>query len=66
MKLSKSKFDELIKLQILYRQRKIDEEKIPKDKLKELKELYYEQINFLKRSIAEDKKKILKIKKNLG
>ena len=63
MEISKSKFDELIKLQRLYRQGKIKEKDIPKDKLDELKKLYHEQIDYLEKLIEEDKEKILKIKK---
>lgn len=54
---------ELIELQKKYRKGIIREEDIPKDILKDLKELYHRQIKYLQESIEYDKKKILKIRK---
>lgn len=56
---------ELIELQKKFRNKQIKEEEIPKEQLKELKELYYEQIQILEKSIESDKQKILKIRRNL-
>ncbi len=59
-------YDELIKLQKKYREGKIKEEDIPEDKLNQLKKLYRKQINIIENSIKEDKKEILKIRKNIS
>lgn len=58
-------FDELINIQKQYREGKLKEEEIPKEKLKELKMLYHMQIELLEQSIEEDKKKILELRKHI-
>ena len=65
MKMSKSEYDELINLQKQYRQGNIKEEDIPEEKLVKLTELYRQQIKLLEKSILEDKREILEIRKKL-
>ena len=59
-------FDEMIEFQKKYRDGKIKEKEIPNRKLIELKKLYNMQIELLQESIEEDKRKILKLRKNIN
>ena len=56
---------ELLKLQIEYRKRNIKVENIPEEQLQKLIELYKIQINYLKKSIENDRKKITNIRRKL-
>ena len=62
MKFSNLSKEELIDLQKEYRKGNIKESEIPEDVLKDLKELYHWQIEFLKNSIEKDKQEILQIR----
>ena len=53
---------ELLKLQKEYRKGNIKVEDIPEEQLKKLIELYKMQIDYLKKSIENDKKEIIQIK----
>ena len=57
---------ELLKLQKEYRTGKIKENDISKEKLEELKQLYIKEIKLLEESIEDDKKKIIKIRKEIS
>ena len=54
--------NELLKLQKKFRKGLIKEEDLTKTELKELKVLYKKQIDFIEKSIENDKKEILKLK----
>lgn len=56
---------ELMELQKKFRSGEIKEEDIPKEQLEKLKTLYKIQIEFLEKSIEQDKKKIMAIKKEI-
>ena len=56
---------ELLKLQIEYRKGNIKVENIPEEQLQKLIELYKIQINYLKKSIENDRKKITNIRRKL-
>ena len=56
---------ELLELQKKYRSGLIKEKDIPKNQLKDLKELYKKQIKIINDSIEEDKRKIIEIRKKL-
>ena len=51
--------NELLKLQKKFRKGLIKEEDLTSDELKQLKELYKKQIDYIENSIEEDKKEIL-------
>ena len=62
---SKLNNKELLELQIKYRKKEIKESEIPENQLLDLKQLYLEQIDFLERSIENDRQKLLKLKNKL-
>lgn len=57
--------NELLKLQKKFRKGLIKEEDLTKTELKNLKELYIKQIDFIEKSIENDKKEILKLKRKI-
>ena len=57
---------ELLKLQKRFRSGEIKEEDLSSREIQQLKELYKKQIDFIKESIENDKKEIIKLKRKIG
>lgn len=57
---------ELLELQKKFKNKEIAEKDIPKDQLADLKKLYHKQIDYLEKSIEDDRQKISKIRKRLN
>ena len=58
--------NELLKLQKKFRKGLIKEEDLSSEELRQLKELYKKQIEYMDNSIEEDKKEILILKRKIG
>ena len=57
---------ELLKLQKRFRSGEIKEEDLSPSEVKQLKELYINQIDFIKKAIEKDKKEIIGLKRKIG
>lgn len=57
---------ELLKLQKRFRSGQIKEEDLSSTEVKQLKELYKKQIDFITKAIENDKMKIINLKRKLG
>ena len=57
---------ELLKLQRRFRSGEIKEEDLLSREIQKLKELYKKQIDFIKESIENDKKEIIRLKRKIG
>lgn len=57
---------ELLKLQKGFRSGEIKEEDLSSREIQQLKELYKKQIDFIKESIENDKKEIIRLKRKIG
>lgn len=57
---------ELLKLQKRFRSGEIKEEDLSSREIQQLKELYKKQIDFIKESIENDKKEIIRLKRKIG
>ena len=58
--------NELLKLEKKFRKGLIKEEDLSSEELRQLKELYKKQIEYMNNSIEEDKKEILNLKRKIG
>ena len=58
-------YKELVKIQTMFRDGLIKEEDLSDDVIKELEELYHNQIESLKKSIEKDRQEIIKIRKKI-
>ena len=62
---SKLSYEELIRLQKMYREGLIKEEDLSEEVIDALENLYNNQIDNLKKSIERDKQEIIKIRKSI-
>ena len=66
MKESSNEKTKLLELQKAYREGNVTEKDLTEEQINQLKELYQEQIDLLKKSIEKDKEEIIKIRKKLS
>ena len=62
---SKLSYEELIKIQTMFRDGLIKEEDLSEDVIKQLEELYKSQIKDLKQSIEKNKQEIIRIRNKI-